>query len=230
MVTSAIASFITIAFGIGGGALLLAVMASLLPPVALIPVHGVAQFGSNAGRMFQMARHVQWRACGMFTLGSLAGVALAGRFVMTLSAGVVQLGVGLFILWTVAARPPAWLARVPGLTGLISSLLTMFFGATGLFVATYTKSLKLGRHSHVATHGTLMSVQHALKSLTFAVLGFAFAPWIGLILAMIAAGAIGTAVGGLVLNRLSDRRFRIALDTILVLIALRLVWSGFQKL
>ncbi|MBD3765767.1 MAG: sulfite exporter TauE/SafE family protein, partial [Rhodobacterales bacterium] len=40
LVTSVAASFITIAFGIGGGVLLLAVMASLVPPVALIPVHG----------------------------------------------------------------------------------------------------------------------------------------------------------------------------------------------
>jgi hypothetical protein len=39
-----------VAFGIGGGAALLAVMASLVPPAALIPVHGVVQVGSNLGR------------------------------------------------------------------------------------------------------------------------------------------------------------------------------------
>lgn len=48
--TSFLASLITVAFGIGGGALLLAVMAVTMPPAALIPVHGVVQVGSNLGR------------------------------------------------------------------------------------------------------------------------------------------------------------------------------------
>ena len=48
---SFIASFITAAFGIGGGVLLLAVLAALMPPAALIPVHGVVQLGSNALRL-----------------------------------------------------------------------------------------------------------------------------------------------------------------------------------
>jgi len=34
-------SFLTAAFGIGGGAVLLAILASLMPSAALIPVHGV---------------------------------------------------------------------------------------------------------------------------------------------------------------------------------------------
>ncbi len=51
MVASFVGSFITAAFGIGGGALLLAIMATLMPPAALIPVHGVVQAGSNAGRV-----------------------------------------------------------------------------------------------------------------------------------------------------------------------------------
>ena len=45
---SFLGSFITAAFGIGGGVVVLAVLATLLPPAALIPVHGVVQFGSNA--------------------------------------------------------------------------------------------------------------------------------------------------------------------------------------
>ena len=47
---SFLGSFITVAFGIGGGGFFLAVLAALVPPAALIPVHGVVQFGSNLGR------------------------------------------------------------------------------------------------------------------------------------------------------------------------------------
>lgn len=58
LATSFVGSFITVAFGIGGGALLLAVMATLVPPAALIPTHGVVQIGSNLGRAAVTFRHI----------------------------------------------------------------------------------------------------------------------------------------------------------------------------
>ena len=59
---SFISSFITAAVGIGGGGLLLAIMAVLVPTSALIPVHGLVQFGSNAGRVLVFLRSVAWAA------------------------------------------------------------------------------------------------------------------------------------------------------------------------
>ena len=102
----------------------------------------------------------------------------------------------------------------------------MFFGATGLFVANYTKSFALPRHDHVATHATLMTVQHGLKVVIFGLLGFAYGAWAFVILALIAAGLAGTLTGRLVLNRITDHGFKRALDVILVLISLRLIWQG----
>lgn len=227
LAASGFASFITIAFGIGGGVLLLAVMASLVPPALLIPVHGVVQFGSNVSRAFLMFRHISWRDTGLFTIGTVVGVAAGGAMAFNLPPAAVQVGVGLFVIWSVFMKPPRWLHKFPVLTGAFSSVLTMFFGATGPFVATYTKSLMLDRHRHVATHGALMSIQHFLKTVMFGILGFAFGPWLVFCLAMIAAGALGTVLGRLVLDLISDHRFRIALDTVLVLLALRLTWQGF---
>lgn len=230
LTTSGLASFITIAFGIGGGVLLLAVMASLVPPTVLIPVHGLVQFGSNVGRTMLMFRYISWVDTGVFTVGTVIGVAVGGAMVVNLPPAMVQIGVGLFVIWSVFVDPPRWLQSYPVLTGAFSSFLTMFFGATGPFVATYTKSLRLDRHRHVATHGALMSVQHLLKTLTFGILGFAFGPWLGFCVAMIAAGALGTFLGRLILDRISDKRFRIALDTILVLLSLRLIWQGLFEI
>ena len=66
-----------------------------------------------------------------------------------------------------------------GITGVFSSFLTMFFGGTGPFVATFVKAQGLDRMGHVATHAALMTIQHALKIVVFGFLGFAFAQWIG---------------------------------------------------
>jgi uncharacterized membrane protein YfcA len=227
---SFVASFITAAFGIGGGALLLAIMASLMPPAALIPVHGIVQLGSNAGRMGMLWKAIFWRALPWFTVGSLVGVAVGGAVAVTLPSAYVQIGIGAFVIYTVALRAPRWFSRWPLVTGLISSFLTMFFGATGLFVASFTKSHALPRHAHVATHATLMTVQHGLKVVAFGFLGFAFGPWLPAIAALIVAGLAGTFAGRLILNRLSDVRFAVALNVLLVLISLRLIWTGISTL
>lgn len=222
-------SLITIAFGIGGGALMLAILASFLPPAALIPVHGLVQLGSNAGRMLALLRHVSWVHMGGFALGACVGVVMGGLMVVNVPAAAVQIGVGCFVLWSVFVTPPRWLRTWPILAGWTASVLTMFFGATGPYVATYTKSLPLSRHGYVATHGALMTLQHLLKTVAFGFLGFAFGPWLGLILALILAGLAGTLTGRLVLNGLTDARFRVALNVVLVLVALNLIVQGVRR-
>lgn len=226
LIASFVASLITAALGIGGGALLLAIMAVLLPPAALIPVHGVVQLGSNAGRMALLMRHVHGPALPGFALGSVLGCALGGALVVELPPSVIQIGIGCFVIWSVMFRPPSWMGRISWLTGGISSFLTMFFGASGLFVASYTKSFALARHAHVATHGALMTVQHGLKVVIFGMLGFAFSTWAVTIVALILAGLAGTYVGRAVLNRLSDHTFGRGLDAVLVLLSLWLIWKG----
>ena len=225
--TSFIASLITVALGIGGGGLMLAVMASLVPPAALIAVHGVVQLGSNGGRAIMLWRNIHWAAViPGFLIGSLAGSAVGGAVVVELPTAFVQIGVGAFVIYSVFAKPPKWLSHWSWLTGAVSSFLTMFFGATGLFVANYTKSFNLPRHDHVATHAALMTLQHGLKVAIFGLLGFAYGAWAFVIVALIAAGVAGTLAGRLVLNRITDHGFRRALDVILVLISLRLIWDG----
>lgn len=229
LLASFAASFITIAMGIGGGVLMLGIMATLMPAGALIPVHGMIQLGSNALRAALLRAHVHRPPLAAFAAGSMAGVALGGVVVIEMPAWAIQTGVGLFVIWSVLARPPAWLTRFPAVTGLVSSFLTMFFGATGVFVANYTKSLRLERQAHVATHAALMTLQHLLKVVAFGLLGFAIGPWLGFIAAMILAGFLGTLAGRAVLVRLREAWFRTALDATLLLLSANLVWRGLSQ-
>ena len=230
LVASFLGSFMTVALGIGGGAMLLAIMASVMPPAALIPVHGVIQLGSNVFRALLMRAHVHWPPILAFAVGSALGVVLGGTIAVELPPGAVLIGVGAFVIFSVLAKPPAWLGRHGWLSGTVSSFLTMFFGATGPFVATYVKSLELDRQTHVATHATLMTLQHGLKIVVFGIFGFAFAPWLLFMLAMIGTGFLGTVTGRKVLLRMSDRGFKRALDVVLILISLRLIWLGVGNL
>jgi len=75
--TAGFTSLLTGAMGIGGGVLLLAIMAGIVPAAALIPVHGLVQLGSNGNRALMTRRHIDWPLLRRFALGALAGALLA---------------------------------------------------------------------------------------------------------------------------------------------------------
>lgn len=226
--TSLVGSFLTAAFGIGGGTVMLAVMAVLIPPAALIPVHGVVQIGSNMGRALLMLKDVERSTVLPFTVGSILGAVAGGMLFVQFPPWAIQFGIAAFITWTVLGRLPAIGHRHVVAAGIVSSFLTMFFGATGSFVAALLKGMKLPPLTHVATQGALMTLQHLLKSVVFGFLGFAFAPWAPFIVAMIAAGFVGTLIGRHLLTRMGHRYFRPILNAILLLLAARLAWSAAQ--
>lgn len=221
-------SAISAALGLGGGVFFLAVIASLMPAPAVIPIHGVVQLGSNTGRAFLLRHNVKWSVVAPFAIGSQVGAAVGGGLAVSLPANWLRAAVGLFILWSVAFKAPAIFGRRPELTGVISAFLTMFIGATGPFVSVITKSLGLTRQGIVATHGALMTLQHAIKVAVFGLLGFSYGPWIGLIVIMVAAGFAGTWAGKQLLDRQSDALFSKVLNSVLVAIALRLIWTAFM--
>ena len=68
-------SGLTAAAGIGGGLLMLALMTYLLPIAVLIPVHGLVQLASNAGRSWVQRPNINWRVTILFLVGTVSGCA-----------------------------------------------------------------------------------------------------------------------------------------------------------
>ena len=226
---SAATSFLTAAAGIGGGIVLIAVMAQVMPAAALIPVHGVVQIGSNAGRAAIMLGSVQWQVILLFCLGSLVGAALGGLTAVRLPPAALNIGLACFILWSVWAPAVAAPGRFRVIaTGAFSSFLTMFFGATGSFVSAMVKTMRLGRLEHVATHSACMVAQHVIKVFAFGLLGFNYGPYAGLVIAMIASGFVGTVLGKRLLVKMKDTTFHRVISVLLSLLALRLAYEGFS--
>lgn len=226
---SFLTSMLTAAVGIGGGMLLLAVMAQILPVPAIVPVHGVVQLGSNAGRALILGPNIDNRLLLYFLAGSIIGAFIGGQIVVALPLMYLQLVLAVFILFSTWG--PKLASNTPGTKGLLvggflSTLLTMFVGATGPFVAVMLKRLGLDKLTQVATMAACMSAQHALKVVAFAMLGFAFSPFLPLILLMIATGFLGTLVGRRLLDRLSEQTFSNVLKWVLTLLAFRLLWKA----
>ena len=193
--SSMFTSFISGAFGIGGGAISIGLMAIFLNPLYLLPVHGAVQIGSNFGRMMLMVKDVQKSPILPFLIGSCIGSGFGGALFVQFPSWFIKLIVGIFILWTIFGKIPEIKSKYMVFGGMFSSFLTMFFGATGPFIASMVKTMNLEPIQHTATHSALMTIQHIIKVLIFGFIGFNFSEYIQLIIMMIITGFIGTYIG-----------------------------------
>jgi len=232
VLAATLTSALTAALGVGGGVLLLAVMALVVPPAAVIPLHGMVQLGSNAGRALLTWRHLDWALLAAFAPGVVLGAWLASLFLVQLPMQTLQLTIAGFILFL------CWGPRIPALAlgrwgsflaAWITTFLSMFVGATGPLVAAFVKQQHAGdAFRTVANFAASMTLQHLPKAIIFGSAGFVFADWLGLLAMMIAGGALGTWLGLKFLARRSNRHFSRLFNLLLTLLALRLIWQAFS--
>lgn len=223
-------SAITAGLGIGGGLTVITVLASLVPAAAIIPLHGVVQLGSNVGRAAVQRAHVDWSIMTYFIFGCLIGAAVGGSVVVQLPEAVLKTVIGLFILYSIWGPTRLRISKIGpatmGVSGAVSTFLTMFIGASGPFVLAVLEPQLSERRALVGTHAACMVIQHTLKLIVFGILGFAFGPWIPLLAAMIAAGIFGTLLGSWLLHRAPEELFRKVLKVILTALAANLLLSA----
>ncbi len=232
IVCSFFTSALTAAVGIGGGVTLLAIMANLVPPTALIPVHAVIQLGSNVGRLLTLLGFADWRMILWFSLGSIVGSLGGGQVAVSIPPASIQVALGAFILYS------TWLPIVK----LSSSRRSIFFlgGGTGFlsmmvggvapFIYVVIRDMFEERRGVVATIAAMNSIQQILRAGIWGLLGFTFAGWWGFILLMIATGFLGTLTGKQFLDRVSTETIKPILNVILSILALRLLYVGVTAL
>lgn len=227
-------SALTAAFGLGGGVAMLALMGLFLPVVALIPVHGAVQLGSNSGRAWRLRGSIRTSIAVPFLCGSIVG-AVAGAFVVVqLPDPLLKVVLGAFILLV------TW-SRIPGIERLsrwglavgsvVLASLTMLVGATGPLLSTlFAQLFPDDRKTLIATHAAGMTVQHLLKVIVFTLAGFSFFVWLPLILAMVVSGYAGTIWGTRFLESISETTFRRWFRFGITILALDLLRRGVMAL
>ncbi len=226
VVISFFTSALTAAFGIGGGVAMLGALAGTVPPSMVVAVHGVVQFGSNIGRAALQRAHILWRPTALFTVGSVIGAGLGAAVFVALPEELLLGLLGIFILLMTWIPKP----QIPGLAtfgvfigGIIATFVTMFVGATGPFVQALFLPMGLDKRVLVATHAACNVIQHGLKAMAFGWLGFNFADWAPLLVAMIASGLLGTWLGTAMLEKLPEALFKTILKWLLTVLAIDLL-------
>lgn len=230
------ASFLTHFFGMvtgaAGGLLLLAILATVFPPVVVVPLHTLVQLASNVGRVAIMWKYVVRELLLPFSIGAIIGAAAGAQIFVALPTGLLQGIIATFILLAI------WLpkiARAGGtrgrftVVGFAATFLGVFVSATGTLVGPFVHHAVQDRRNYVATFGALMVLMHTAKAGAFLTVGIALGAYAPLIVALIASGILATWFGRLALDHVPEKFFRTVFKFILTLLALRLFWVAARE-
>jgi uncharacterized membrane protein YfcA len=210
-------------FGMAGGLLLKGALALVLPVSATFVAHGLLQLVANAWRAILHRRHVAWRIVGVYAIGAFVAAGVVGFIALEPTKAGLYLLMGLVpgLVWLPqgwvkvdASRPPqAFIAGV-SVTGMNLSA-----GVAGPLLDVFFVRTALTRHAIVATKAATQVFSHLMKVVVYgapllAAGGKGLPPaWVFAI--AVPLSMLGTAAGGLVLDRLSDVDFKRYLRLIL---------------
>ncbi|MEM7250047.1 MAG: sulfite exporter TauE/SafE family protein [Pseudomonadota bacterium] len=224
VITTLVVSTLNATIGVTGG-VNFAVMATVLPPAAVVPIHGLIESVASCFRWFILRRFVRYPYVIAFAIGCAVGFACGWPLVGLFSDDTLRIVLGVAIL--TLAWLPLDILRISGaIGGALSSALTLLIGATGPLVATLIQREMKSHREVIGTHGACTALQHGAKAVLFAAWGFSFGPFLALILAMLIAITIGTWVGRHLLLKVPERPLRIALKCVVTGLGLRLVYQG----
>lgn len=203
--------------GMAGGLLLMGALLLVLPATTAFVAHGLLQLVSNGWRVVLHRRHVSGRTVGWYALGSVAAAALLAAVSYVPSAPLTFLFLGSvpLLVWLPkgvlrldASRPAHAVAA-----GFAVTSVNLVAGVAGPLLDVFFVRTSLGRHAVVATKAATQVLSHAAKVVLYGGVllagGEGGLPVLVLLLA-VPLSMLGTAVGGRLLDRMSDASFRAA--------------------
>jgi len=186
--------------GMGGGAILIAVMFAFgMHPALALPLHAGVQLASNASRSVAYGRHVRWGGLGLFMLTAAPGPFLVAPLVVNADPDWIRLIMAVFLglaVW------PGWAQRLKihgrgGLlaAGAIAGIVGPVVGATGILVAPFFLRDDWRKEQIIATMAVAQAGGHLLKMAAFSVNGFDVLARLDLLVPMAIAALVGTLIG-----------------------------------
>ncbi len=238
-------SILSAVAGLGGGVILLLVIAQFVAPTTAIPIQGAIQLVSNGSRAALLRKSISWSVVGWSSLlllpGSLLGVAIATG----VPEDAVQIVLAVFVL--VLAWRPQWLkmspaSRVPAgqrdddptsqtkdrrpmLIGLgaATGLLNSTVGASGPVTSPFFKAVTATHVAFVATAAATQVAAHAAKLIAFTTSGWNITDHLDVIGIGIVGVVVGSWVGTRLLGRISTTHLDIVFKLVLTTLAGRLL-------
>ena len=242
IIAAFITSSISAVLGMGGGIILLGIMAIMIPEgYAVVALHGIIQLVSNFTRSFVFRQHIKKDIIRQYLPGAILGLSLSALIIFILitlfqvdSAKEIKIDflkplIGIFILWFLFGRRPQPKDDHPNFfgVGLVSGLTTVFIGATGPLIAPFFLKGKLTKETIIANKAICQAMSHAGKIPLFIFFfQFDYLAEVEVLFPLIIAVFIGTNLGKKILAFIPEKVFQLLFRGALTVIAIKLIFTA----
>ena len=234
-----ITSSISAVIGMGGGIILLGIMAIIIPEgYMVIALHGIIQLVSNTTRTYVFRQDLNKKIVKQFSFGALIGVLLSVIIIIFLvkyfnveSADKIKVEmlkpiIGIFIIWYLFFKKSMKKIRSSSFipVGGISGLCSIFVGATGPLIAPFFLDHGLTKKEIIANKAACQMITHITKIPLFIFFfKVSYVNEYDVLLPLIAAVFLGTNLGKKILGYIPEKLFMKLFKTALFIIALKLI-------
>jgi uncharacterized membrane protein YfcA len=228
-------AFLSGIFGMAGGLILIGVLLVIFPLPTAMVLHAITQMASNGWRATLWWRHIEWKTIAFNVAGSLVSVGLWSiwLYVPDKAMALLMLGLSPFVVRAIPEKlmPRTFgPAQVAG-TGFVAMMLRLTTGVTGPLLDTMFLRSPFQRKQIIATKAACQVFSHGFKLVYFGALidqAGQVEPWfLGV---AIASSIVGTSLGKFLLERLSDRQFRVWSNRLITVLASYYVGYGLVLL
>ena len=229
---SFVASIFNAAFSAGGALIILAITSTVLPVQAIVPIHSTLLIGSTLTRVMFFWEYIDWKIVIPFLIGALLGAIIGARIYIELPESVIALAIGGVMLIAIWLPSVSWRPRLRhpwAIVGFIHSLLSTLF-AYGAVMHAVILHTGLNRRQIVGTLGGCLSGMSLFKIVGYASFGFDYSPYYHVIAAAVTVSLIGTAIGKMIVDKLSEQKFRMIFRVLVTVTALRLLYVGVSAI
>tara|TARA_Y100001970_G_scaffold185591_1_gene225729 strand:+ start:20927 stop:21673 length:747 start_codon:yes stop_codon:yes gene_type:complete len=239
IITAFITSSISAVIGMGGGIILLGIMAILIPEgYMVIALHGIIQLVSNTTRTYVFRNHLKKDIIKEFSIGAIIGVILSIIIIIILiqlfqvsSANEIKIEIlkpliGLFIIWYLFFKSKKNDIKINSFipVGLISGLSSIFIGATGPLIAPFFLNKSLLKENIIANKAACQMITHITKIPLFIYLfNVNYIKQYNILIPLILAVFIGTHLGKKMLEFIPEPLFKKLFKTALFIISIKLI-------
>ena len=173
-----ITSSISAVLGMGGGIILLGIMAIIIPEgYKVIALHGMVQLFSNSTRTYVFRQYIKKNLIKQFFSGALIGVTISIIIIIMLihyfdvgSANQIKVEflkpfIGLFIVWYLFLKGPKKERKINSFipVGLIAGISSIFIGAVGPLIAPFFLRKDLNKEHIIANKAASQMITHFTK-------------------------------------------------------------------
>lgn len=214
------------AFSAGGALIILAVTSAVLPITAVVPIHSTLLIGSTTTRAILFRDHVDWRIARPFLIASAIGALIGARAYFELPERLIAISIASLMLVAIWLPSLTWRPKLRHpwfVVGFVHSLLSTLF-AYGAILHAVILHTRLDRYRIIGTLGACLTGMGVFKISAYLANGFDYRPYLLVIAASILVAFIGTWCGKLLVNKISERMFRLTFRLLITVTAVRLIY------